>query len=75
MKTNTQSMQFPVEIKKIPGLILTISISARKEMLDALNAVGVGPQELPNMQKKLLEDARDILDGSLEGLIVSNLED
>ena len=75
MKTQTQTLQFPIEVNRLPGLVLTISVSARKEMLSALEAVGVGPTELPNLIKKLVEDARDACDGSVEGLIVSNLED
>jgi hypothetical protein len=75
MKTQTRTMQFPVEVNGVPGLILTISVSARKEMLAALDAVGVGSQELPNLIQKLMEDARDACDGSVPGLIISNLEE
>ena len=75
MKKHTQSMQFPIEVSGVPGLVLTLSISARGEMLDALSAVGVTSIELPNLIKARLENARDACDGSLPGLIVSNLED
>ena len=75
MKTQTQSMQFPIEVKGVPGLILTVSISARKELLDALHAVGVGPAELPNLIKARLDDVVAACDGSVKGLIVSSLED
>jgi len=44
-------------------------------MLAALDAVAVGPQELPNRIQKLLQDARDACDGSVPGLILSNLEE
>jgi hypothetical protein len=75
MKSQTSTLQFPIEVNGVPGLILTISVSARKEMLAALEAVGVGTQELPNLIKKLVEDARDACDGSVPGPIVSNLEE
>lgn len=75
MKTQTQKREFPLEISGVPGMILTLSVSVRKEMLGPLDAVGVGPAELPNMQKKLLQDAIDACDGIVPGLIVSNLED
>ena len=75
MKSQTSTMQFPIEVNGVPGLILTISVSARKEMLAALDAVGVGHQELPNLIQKLVQDARDACDGSVPGLIVSNLEE
>ena len=75
MKIATQSMKFPVEAGGIPGLILTISVSADKNLLPALNAVGFGEMELPNKIKAVLEEARDACDGSVTGLIVSNLEE
>jgi len=75
MKTQTRNLQFPIEVNNIPGLILSISVSARKEMLAALEAVGVGPQELPNLIQKLVEDARDACDGVVPGLIISNLDE
>lgn len=74
LKTQTRTLHFPIEVNRVPGLILTISVSARKEMLSALDAVGIGPQELPNLVQMLLEDARDACDGSVPGLIVSSLE-
>lgn len=75
MKTASQSMKFPTEIKGIPGLILTLTVSAERSMLPALNAAGVGEMELPNLIKARLEDARDACDGSVPGLIISNLEE
>jgi hypothetical protein len=75
VKTQTIKREFPLEISGVPGMILTISVSVRKEMIGALDAVGVGAAELPNMQKKLLQEAIDAVDGTVPGLIVSNLED
>jgi hypothetical protein len=75
MKTGTQKMDFSVEVKGVPGLILTVSVSARKEMLAALDAVGVTAVELPNYMHTILEEARDAVDGSVRGLIISNLEE
>ena len=75
MKTQTQTRQFPIEISDVPGMILTISVSAEKSMLAALDAVGVGTEEMPNLIKKLLQDAIDACDGTVPGLIVSNRED
>jgi hypothetical protein len=75
VKSQTSTLQFPIEVNGVPGLILSISVSARREMLAALEAVGVETQELPNLIKKLVEDARDACDGSVPGLIVTNLEE
>ena len=75
MKISSIKQEFPIEVSRVPGFVLTIQVSARKEMLDALNSVGVGPAELPNMQKKLLQDAVEACDGIVPGLIVSNLDD
>lgn len=75
MKTQTQSLTFPVEVNGVAGLVLTISVSAVKELLPTLDVLGFGSQELPNKIKAVLEEARDVLDGSLDGLIVSNRED
>jgi len=75
MKTQTQSMSFPVEVNGVAGLVLTISVSAVKELLPTLDALGFGSQELPNKIKAVLEEARDACDGSVKGLIISNLED
>jgi hypothetical protein len=75
VKAQTIKREFPLEISGVPGMILTVSVSVRKEMISALEAVGVGAAELPNMQKKLLQEAIDACDGTVSGLIVSNLED
>jgi hypothetical protein len=68
-------MQFPIQVNDVPDLILTISVSALKKLLAALEAVGVATQELPNLIKKLVDDAGDACNGCLPGLIVSNRED
>ena len=41
MKTETSKLEFPVEVKGVPGPTLTISVSALKELLPALDAVCV----------------------------------
>ena len=80
MKKNTQQLQFVVEARardgqKVPGFILTISASSRGEMHDALNAVGIGESEIGNFIRRILDQSRDALDGSVEGLIISSLEE
>ena len=75
MIRDTQSFKFPIEVRGIPGLVLTVSIGARSEMLDALAAVGVGPEELPNFIRARLEDVTLACDGSVQGLVVGSLED
>ena len=74
MKVHTQSVELPIEVDGVSGMTLKLSISARKEMLPLLDQVGVGPAELPNRIKTLLQDAVDACDGVVPGLIVSNLE-
>jgi hypothetical protein len=74
MKTQSKSAKFPVEVSKVPGFTLQITVSARSEMLDALNAVGVGPEKLGNHIEMLLQEAISACDGVVPGLIVSNLE-
>lgn len=75
MKTQTQTLVFPVEVEGVAGLVLTISVSAVKELLPTLDVLGFGSQELPNKINAVLQQARDACDGSVEGLIVSNRED
>jgi hypothetical protein len=74
MKTNTQSIELPIEISGVAGMTLKLSVSARKEMLPLLDQVGIGTEELPNRIKTLLQDAVDACDGVVPGLIVSNRE-
>jgi hypothetical protein len=75
MKTNTQSRRYQIEVSGVPGLILTISVSAESSLLSALDTVGVGPTELHNYIQAKLDEIRDTLDGSVQGLVVSNLEE
>ena len=74
MKAHTQSIEFPIEIDGVAGMILKLSVSAKKEMLPLLDQVGVGTEELPNRIKTLLQEAVDACDGIVPGLIVSNRE-
>lgn len=69
------SRRYPVEIAGIPAGILTVSISIDAKYLPILEANGFMSQELHNYQVKLLDDARDAMDGSVAGLIISNLEE
>jgi hypothetical protein len=75
MKTASQSFKYPIEVKDVPAFTIQITISARKEMLPFLRAAGFGEDELPNKIRALLEQARDACDGSVDGLIISNLEE
>lgn len=74
MKIHTQSIEFVIEVQQIPGFTLKLSVSARKEMLHSLEAIGIGSTEIGNHIKKLLQEATDACDGSITGLIVDNLE-
>jgi hypothetical protein len=74
LKAHTQSIELPIEVDGVAGLTLKLSISAKKERLPLLDQVGVGPEELPNRIKTLLQDAVDACDGTVPGLIVSNRE-
>jgi hypothetical protein len=74
LKAQTQSIEFPIEIDGVAGLVLKLSISAKKEMSPLLDQIGVGSEELPNRIKTLLQDAVDACDGTVSGLIVSNQE-
>jgi hypothetical protein len=74
MKAYTQTVILPIEIQNIPGFTLALSVSARKEMLASLEAIGIGPTEIGNHITKLLQEAVDACDGSVSGLIVSNRE-
>jgi hypothetical protein len=67
-------MKFIIEVSNVPGLVLNVSIKADPTMLHALAAVGVEGVELQNMIKARLDDVVQALDGSVRGLIVSNLE-
>jgi hypothetical protein len=75
MKTATQKIHLPIEVNGIPGLVLTVSVSARKEMLDAMAAQGVDDAEIHNLIQAKIQEVVSALDGSVSGLIVSNLED
>ena len=59
----------------LPKAIHPIVSDVGKRFLDALNAEGVGPVELPNPIKARLDDVVAACDGSVDGLIVSSLED
>lgn len=74
MKIHTQSIEFVIEVQQIPGFTLKLSVSARKEMLQSLEGIGIGPAEIGNHIKKLVKEAVDACDGSVPGLIVDNLE-
>ena len=74
MKIQSKSITLPVEVSGVSGLTLRITVSARSEMLDALDAVGVGTEELPNLVSTLLQEAVSGCDGVVPGLIVSDLE-
>lgn len=74
MKTYTQTIKLPIEVQNVPGFTLTISVSANKEMLNSLEAIGIGQAEIGNHIKKLLQEAVDACDGIVPGLIVSNQE-
>lgn len=77
MRSIGASLQFPIEVgeQKLPGLTLKVSIQADSKYLMLLNQHGYGEQELANYIRARLQDAVDALDGSLPGLIVSNLEE
>lgn len=74
MKIHTQSIEFIIEAQQVPGFTLKISVSARKEMLASLEAIGIGSTEIGNHIRKLVQETVDACDGSVTGLIVDNLE-
>jgi hypothetical protein len=75
VKTATEKREFVIEFKQKPGFILTLSLSARKEMLDVLDAAGITGIELGNWIHAKLDECQNALDGSVAGLIISNLEE
>lgn len=69
------SVEYPVEVNKIPIFRIKITVSVMPKVAMFLESLGFSDAELPNKLSSILDDVVVALDGSVEGLVVSNSSD
>jgi hypothetical protein len=68
------SVTYPLEFRGVPIFKITIAVKVDQKTAHLLDALGFGEAELNNKLTAIMQDVTNALDGSVDGLIVSNME-